>query len=56
MLNWKKSFLLLEIKFRGHAKEEAKQQPVALVDGLSNQVKRKQYAKKLYQLYTFPHS
>ena len=27
MLNWKKSFLMLGIKFRGHAKEEAKQQP-----------------------------
>ena len=27
MLNWKKSFFLLGIKFCGHAKEEAKQQP-----------------------------
>ena len=35
MLNWKKSFLLLEIKFRDHAKEEAKQQPVTWMDFLT---------------------
>ena len=39
ILNWKKSFLLLEIKFRDHGKDEAKQQPATLVDGLSNQEK-----------------
>ena len=35
MLNWKKSFLLLGIKFRGHAKEEAKQEPATWMDFLS---------------------
>ena len=35
MLNWKKSFLLLGIKFRGHAKEEAKQQPATWMDFLT---------------------
>ena len=35
MLNWKKSFLLLGIKFRGHAKEEAKQQPSTRMDFLT---------------------
>ena len=34
-LNWKKSFLLLGIKFRGHAKEEAKQQPATWMDILT---------------------
>ena len=42
MLNWKKSFLLLGIKFRGHTKEEAKQQSATWVDFLT----RKKYAKK----------
>ena len=32
MLNWKKSFLLFGIKFRGHAKEEAKQQLATWID------------------------
>ena len=36
MLNWKKSFLLLGIKFRGHAKEEAKQQPATWMDFLTH--------------------
>ena len=54
MLNWKKSVLLLGIKFRGHAKEEEKQQPATgYVDGLSNQEK---ITLKIYQLYTFSHS
>ena len=35
MLNWKKSFLLLGIKFCGHAKEEAKQQPDTWMDFLT---------------------
>ena len=35
MLNWKKSFKLLGIKFRGHAKEEAKQQPATWMDFLT---------------------
>ena len=35
MLNWKKNFLLLGIKFRGHAKEEAKQQPATWMDFLT---------------------
>ena len=58
MLNWKKSFLLLEIKFRGRAKEEAKQQPATWMDFLT---RKNNYAKKLYlalYLLTFvkPHS
>ena len=44
MLNWKKSFLLLGIKFRGHAKEEAKQQPATWMDFLTR--------KKLHQKFT----
>ena len=32
MLNWKKSFLLLGIKFRVYAKEEAKQQSATWMD------------------------
>ena len=43
-LNWKKSFLLLGIKFRGHAKEEAKQQPATWMDFLTR--------KKLRQKFT----
>ena len=35
MLNWMKSVLLLGIKFRGHAKEEAKQQPATWMDFLT---------------------
>ena len=35
VLNWKKSFLLLGIKFRDHAKEEAKQQPAKWMDFLT---------------------
>ena len=35
MLFWKKSFLLLGNKFRGHAKEEAKQQPSTWMDFLT---------------------
>ena len=47
MLNWKKSFKLLGIKFRGHAKEEAKQQPATRMDFLT---RKKKYAKNLYPL------
>ena len=43
-VNWKKSFLLLGIKFRGHAKEEAKQQPATWMDFLTR--------KKLRQKFT----
>ena len=35
MFNWKKSFLLLGIKIRGYAKEEAKQQPATQMDFLT---------------------
>ena len=35
MLKWKKSFLLLGIKFCGHAKEEAKHQPATWTDFLT---------------------
>ena len=35
MLNSKKNFLLLGIKFRDHAKEEVKQQPATLMDFLT---------------------
>ena len=35
MLNWMKSVLLPGIKFRGHAKEEAKQQPATWMDFLT---------------------
>ena len=35
MLNWKKDLLLLGIKFRSYAKEEAKQQRVTWIDFLT---------------------
>ena len=49
MLNWKKTFLLLAIKFRGHAKEEAKQQPATWMDFLTRK-------KNTLKNYTFSHS
>ena len=35
MLNWKKNFLLLGIKFRKYAKEKEKQQPATWMDLLT---------------------
>ena len=43
-----KELFLLGIKFRGHAKEEAKQQPATWMDFLT----RKKITLKIYQLYT----
>ena len=50
MLNWKKSFLLLGIKFRGHAKEEPQQQQQQQATWMDFLTRKKKYAKKLYLL------
>ena len=49
MLNWKKGFKLLGINFRGHAKEEGKQQPATRMDFLTRK-------KSTLKNCTFSHS